>query len=147
MPDQLWGPTVVRLARQLTDDGVLLVAMKHPDTGCNAMLEAFGAERFDLYRIVTTLRHHPELSLEMRAAPGRLVTSSLEETMQVARFMLCDRTPAAFSRLPSERDFTDYVREVFWDEARGRGGWNMEQVFALVRPDPGWVRQAPPGVA
>ena len=147
VPDHLWGPTVVRLARQLTDDGVLLVAMKHPDTGCNAMLEAFGAERFDLYRIVTTLRHHPELSLEMRAAPGRLVTSSLEETMQVARFMLCDRTPAAFSRLPSERDFTDYVREVFWDEARGRGGWNMEQVFALVRPDPGWVRQAPPGVA
>ena len=83
----------------------------------------------------------------MRAAPGRLVTSSLEETMQVARFMLCDRTPAAFSRLPSERDFADYVREVFWDEARGRGGWNMEQVFALVRPDPAWVRQTPPGIA
>ena len=39
-----------------------------------------------------------QTALEMRAAPGRLVTSSLEETMQVARFMLCDRTPAAFSR-------------------------------------------------
>lgn len=140
VPDHLWGPTVVRLARQLTDDGVLLVAMKHPDTGCNAMLEAFGAERFDLYRITATLRHHPELTLEMRSAPGRLITSSLEETMQIARFMLCDRTPGAFSHLPSEREFADYVREVFWDEQRGRGGWNMEQVFALVRPDPGWPR-------
>jgi len=121
VPDHLWGPTVVRLARQLTGDGVLLVAMKHPDTGCNAMLEAFGAERFDLYRIAKTLRHHPELTLEMRSAPGRLVTSSLEETMQIARFMLCDRTPAAFSRLPTEREFAAYVREVFWDEQRGRG--------------------------
>lgn len=140
VPDHLWGPIVVRLARQLTDDGVLMIAMKHPDTGCNAMLEAFGAERFDLYRIAATLRHHPELTLEMRSAPGRLVTGSLEETLTVARFMLCDRTPSGFSRLPSEREFTEYVREVFWDEARGRGGWNLEQVFALVRPDPGWMR-------
>lgn len=138
VPDHLWGPTVVRLARQLTDDGVLLVVLKHPDTGCNAMLEAFGAERFDLYRIAATLRHHPELTLEMRSAPGRLVTSSLDETLRVARFMLCDRTPAGFSRLPSEREFAEYVREVFWDETRGRGGWNLEQVFALVGPNPAW---------
>lgn len=142
VPDHLWGPTVVRLARQLADDGVLLIAMKHPDTGCNAMLEAFGAERFDLYRIVATLRHHPELTLEMRSAPGRLATGSLEDTLAVARFMLFDRTPAGFSRLPSEREFQRYVREVFWDETRGRGGWNMEQVFALVRRNPAWSRSS-----
>ncbi|MBY0273967.1 class I SAM-dependent methyltransferase [Candidatus Binatia bacterium] len=140
VPDHLWGPLIVHAARQLTDDGVLMVALKHPDTGCNAMLESFGAERFDLYRIAATLRHHPELSLEMRSAPGRLVTGSLDETLEVARFMLCDRTPAGFSRLPTEREFEEYVREVFWDEARGRGGWNLEQVFALVRPNPAWTR-------
>jgi hypothetical protein len=106
------------------------------------MLEAFGAERFDLYRIAATLRHHPELTLEMRAAPGRLVTISLEDTLAVARFLLFDRTPAGFSRLPPENEFRRYVREVFWDEARGRGGWNMEQVFALVRRNPGWPRPA-----
>jgi len=52
--------------------------------------------------------------------------------------MLCDRTPAAFSRLPTARELADYVREVFWDAQRGRGGWDLEQVFALVRLDPGW---------
>jgi len=33
----------------------------------------------------------------------------------------------------------DNVRDHFWDEARGAGGWNLPQAFALVRPNPAWT--------
>jgi hypothetical protein len=138
VPDHLWGPTVLRCAAQLAEGGVLLVVMKHPESGCNAMLEAFGAERFDLYRLAATFRRHPEYVLELRSVPGRLVTASLADTLEIARFMLCDRTPAGFTRLPTEGEFTAWVRERFWDDARGAGGWDMGQVFATVRPNPAW---------
>lgn len=141
VPDHLWGPTVLRCAAQLADGGVLLVVLKHPASGCNAMLEAFGAERFDLYRLAGTFRGHPEYVLELSCAPGRLVTTSFEDTLEIARFMLCDRTPGGFTRLPSEAEFTDYVRRTFWDEARGEGGWDMGQIFAAVRPNPAWGRR------
>jgi SAM-dependent methyltransferase len=138
VPDHLWGPTVIRCARQLTDDGTLLVVMKHPETACNAMIEAFGGARYDLYRLAETFRRHPEFTLELRAAPGRLVTRSLADTIAVARFMLCDRTATGYDRLPGEDEFIAYVAGHFWDEARGEGGWNLGQVFALVRPNRDW---------
>jgi len=140
VPDHLWGATVVRCARQLTDDGVLLVVLKHPESGCNAMLEEFGAQRFDLYRLAEDLRRNPEFTLELRAAPGRLVTTSLADTLEIARFMLCDRKRAGFTRLPSERAFAAWVEKRFWDAERGIGGWDMPQAFALVRPNPAWRR-------
>ncbi|MEW6269710.1 MAG: methyltransferase domain-containing protein [Thermodesulfobacteriota bacterium] len=142
VPDHLWGATVVRCARQLADDGVLLVVLKHPESGCNAMLEAFGAARYDLYRLAATLRRHPEYVLELRAAPGRLCTSSLADTLEIARFMLCDRKRTGFTRLPSEREFAAWVARHFWDEARGAGGWDLPQAFALIRPNPAWPARA-----
>jgi SAM-dependent methyltransferase len=139
VPDDLWGATAIRCARQLTDAGTLLIVMKHPESGCNAMIEAFGGARFDLYRIADTFRRHPEYTLELRAAHGRLVMTSLADTLAVARFMLCDRTPAGYTKLPTEREFASYVRAHFWDEQRGEGGWSIPQVFALVRPNPAWT--------
>jgi hypothetical protein len=140
VPDHLWGAAVVRCAGQLSDAGTLLVVMKHPESGCNAMIEAFGGTRYDLYRIAETFRRHPELTIELRAAPGRLVTTSLADTLAVARFMLCDRTAAGYTRLPTEREFTDYVTDHFWDETRSEGGWSLDQVFALVRRSTTWRR-------
>jgi SAM-dependent methyltransferase len=139
VPDDLWGATVLRCARRLTDGGTLLIVMKHPESDCNAMIEAFGGARFDLYRIADTFRRHPEYTLELRAARGRLVTSSLADTLAVARFMLCDRTPAGYEKLPTEREFASYVRAHFWDEQRGQGGWSIPQVFALVRRNLAWT--------
>lgn len=138
VPDHLWGPAVIRCAQGLSADGTLLVAMKHPETACNAMIEAFGGARYDLYRLAETFRRHPEFTLELRATRGRLVTRSLADTIAVARFMLCDRTRRGYDRLPGEDEFTAYVARHFWDEARGEGGWNLDQVFALVRPNPAW---------
>jgi hypothetical protein len=47
--------------------------------------------------------------------------------------VLCDRDEDAFSRLPTEEEFRDYVRTHFWDEARGRGGWDYDVVLCSVR--------------
>ena len=140
VPDHLWGAAAIRCARQLTADGVLMIAMKHPSTPCNAMLEAYGAPPYDIYRIAETFRGHPELTLEFRAAPGRVVTDSFADTLAVARFILCDRTPAGFTRLPREAEFASYVRRHFWDEARGQGGWQLDQAFALIRPNAAFAR-------
>ena len=140
VPDHLWGAAAIRCARQLTADGVLMIALKHPVTGCNAMLAAFGAPPYDLYRLAETFSSHPEFTLELRATPGGVATTSLADTLAIARFVLFDRTPDSFTRLPTEDEFVTYVRSHFWDEARGQGGWDLPQVFALVRPNPAWRR-------
>ena len=45
----------------------------------------------------------------------------------------CDRDADAFSRPPTEEEFQAYVREHFWDERKGIGGWDCEEVFCYVR--------------
>lgn len=40
--------------------------------------------------------------------------ASFEDTLKIARFMVCDRDAAAFSRSPTEGAFQAYVREHFW---------------------------------
>jgi len=47
--------------------------------------------------------------------------------------MLCDRDADAFSRPPTEEAFQAYVREHFWDERQGSGGWLCATVFCCVR--------------
>ena len=54
---------------------MLVAVLKHPDTACNAMLEAFGAPRFNLLTLTETLRRRPELRVEWVAAPGPIVTA------------------------------------------------------------------------
>ena len=45
IPDHKWGAYTIHAANQLTEDGVLVVTLKNPDSGCNQMLEYFGAPR------------------------------------------------------------------------------------------------------
>jgi hypothetical protein len=65
--------------------------------------------------------------------PASVTTNSLEDTLSIARFMLCDRAADAFSRPPTEHQFQEYVRGHFWDERTGTGGWQLEAVVCLVR--------------
>jgi hypothetical protein len=110
--------------------------LKHPDTACNTMLETFGAPRFNIFSLLEGLRGSPEYTLTFHTAPARITTHALADTIAIARFMLSDRPPAAFARLPGEQEFTDYVRQHMWDEAQGRGGWACPEVFVTIGRNP-----------
>jgi len=138
VPDHKWPACVLRCADRLSERGVLVVILKHPDSGCNAMLEAFGTHRFDLTSIDPELRRRPEFRVERVAVPGTVVTSSFEETVAIARFMLNDREPDSYARPISEEEVRAYVRRHFWDEQQGKGGWRCDALYYLVRRNRYW---------
>jgi len=134
LPDAEWGEAIAHAARQLAPGGALFVSLKADDTGCNDMLEHFGAPRFDLRAALAAVESsHPELVAEFERLPATIATTSLDQTIQVARFMLCDRDHAAFIRPPTEAEFRAHVRDHYWDEAAQRGGWSCDTLFCTVR--------------
>jgi hypothetical protein len=140
VPDHEWGAHVIRAAGFLAADGALLVALKGPDTGCNRMLEDFGAPPFDLFSgLARAVRRHKEYDFSFTHRPHALRMTSFEDTLRVARFVMADRAEEAFSRYPTESEFQEYVRARFWDEQEGAGGWSIEDVYCLVRPNPRWA--------
>lgn len=136
VPEKDWGEQTLRCAEQLSEKGLLCVSLKHPAGGCGELFEHFGAERFDLYRLVDTLRNQFEFTFEFINTAGRIETSSFDDTLTVARFVLSDRPEGAFTRLGTETEFRSYVRERFWDEASGRGGWPFPSVHLILRRNP-----------
>ena len=143
VPDHKWGAYTMHAAQHLTEDGVLIVTLKTVDTGCNQMLEHFGAPRYDLQEgLRRVMRLHPECTFAFRCAPAAITTTSFAETLQIARFMLCDRDADAFSRPPTEEAFQAYVREHFWDERQGRGGWECATMFCCVRRNAMYTKQS-----
>jgi hypothetical protein len=134
VPDHKWGAYTIHAAQHLTAHGVLLVTLKTADSGCNQMLEHFGAPCYDLQgSLGSVMRQHPEFTFAFRRAPATITTTSFVETLQIARFMVCDRDADAFSRPPTEEAFEAYVRAHFWDERQGRGGWECATLFCCVR--------------
>jgi len=134
VPDYKWGAYTMHAAHQLTENGILIVSLKSVESGCNQMLEHFGAPCYDLHEgLGRVMRLHPEFTFSFVHAPATITTTSFADTLTIARFMLCDREADAFSRPPTEEAFQDYVREHFWDERQGRGGWTCENVFCCVQ--------------
>ena len=137
IPDHQWGAHVIRAANFLAPEGVLLVVLKDPDSGCNGMLEQFGAPRFDLFSgLAQVIRRHKEFAFSFSYCPHAIRMESREDTLQVARFMMADRDEGAFSWRPTEAQFQDYVRAHFWDDAKKVGGWSIGDVYCLIRPNP-----------
>jgi SAM-dependent methyltransferase len=140
IPDHEWGTHVIRAASFLAPGGVLLVVLKDPDSGCNRMLEDFGAPPFDLFAgLARVVRRHKEFDFTFSHRPHALRTTSFEDTVLVARFMMADRAEDAFSWRPTERQFRDYVWAHFWDEEKNVGGWSLGDVHCLVRRNPRWA--------
>jgi hypothetical protein len=104
------------------------------------MLEEFGAPPFDLLTALTrVMRRHKEFDFSFSHSLHTLRTTSFEDTLPIARFMMADRAEEAFSRLPTESQFQDYVRSHFWDEEKRVGGWWIGDVYCLVRRNPRWA--------
>jgi hypothetical protein len=139
IPDHQWRAHVIRAANFLAPEGVLLVVLKDPDSGCNRMLEQFGAPPFDLFNgLSRVIRRHKEFDFSFSHSPHVLRTTSWEDTLQVARFMMADRSEDAYSWRPTETQFQDYVRTHFWHEEKKVGGWSVGDVYCLVRRNPRW---------
>lgn len=137
IPDHQWGAHVIRSANFLGREGVLLVVLKDPDSGCNRMLEHFGAPAFDLFTgLSRVLRRHKEFDFSFSHSPHSLCMTSWEDTLQIARFMMSDRSEDSFSRRPTEAQFQDYVRAYFWDEEKNAGSWSIGEVYCQIRRNP-----------
>jgi hypothetical protein len=134
VPEHQWSAYTIHAANYLTENGVLIVTLKNVDSGCNQMLEYFGAPRYDLHGVLAQeMRLHSEFACSSLRAPVFITTTSFEDTLTIARFMLCDRDADAFSRPPMEDEFQAYVREHFWNEEKRTGGWDCQEVFCCVR--------------
>jgi Methyltransferase domain len=139
IPDHEWGAHVIRAASFLAPEGVLLVALKDADSGCNRMLEEFGAPPFDLIGgLARVVRRHKEFDFAFSHSPHAIHTSTFEDTLKIARFMMADRAEESFSRQPTEAQFQEYVRTHLWSEASKSGGWSLGDVYCLIRRNPRW---------
>jgi hypothetical protein len=143
IPDHKWGAYALRAAAGLSPRGTLVVTLKHPDTACNDMLEAFGARRFNLFVLGDAFRSHPEFRVEWVALPAPIVTTTFADTYAIARFMLADRGPDGFGRRFTEEEVRDYVGRHLWDERRGAGGWPCPALNCLIRRNEFWTPPPP----
>ena len=127
VPDHKWGAYTLHAAQHLTEDGVLIVTLKTVDTGCNQLLEHFGAPRYDLQGgLSTVMRLYPEFTVTFLRAPASITTTSFVETLQIARFMLCDRDADAFSRPPPRRRFRPMCASTSGTRGKGAGGGSAQ---------------------
>ena len=78
VPDYKWGAYTIHAAHQLTENGVLIISLKAMDSGCNQMLEHFGAPCYDLHGgLVRVMRLHPEFTFSFRRVPASITTTLL----------------------------------------------------------------------
>lgn len=139
VPEAHWASAILRCAARLSARGLLAVGLKRADTRCNAMLEHFGAMRFDLSIVEAALRRRPEYRVERVNVPGPIRTSSFEDTYAIARFMLNDRAPEGYARDFDEEEVREYVRRHLWDEEARAGGWRCDVDWYLVRRNSYWL--------
>jgi hypothetical protein len=134
IPDHKWGAYTIRAARHVAEDGALLITLQAPDSEGARMLAHFGAPPFDLQRnLADVMRAHPEFDFTWSHGRNQISTTSFENTLKIARFMLSDRAEDNYSRAVSESEFRDYVRSHFWNEEQCKGGWNVFLDYCVVR--------------
>jgi Methyltransferase domain len=123
VPDYKWGAYTMHAAQQLTEKGILIVSLKTVDSGCNQMLEAFGAPSYDLQgSLARVMRLHPEFTFAFLRAPASITTTSFAETLTIARSCCVTgtRTP---SRVPRRRrPFRPMSAGTSGTRGKGEGG-------------------------
>ncbi len=134
IPDHKWAAYILKAANYLDDDGALVVFLKDANSDCNHMLEYFGAPRFDLIAALQAMmQKHTEYRYGLERLPGSFYTQSLQDTVDTARLVMCDRDEDAFSKPVYEQSFLDYVAANFWDDSAKRGGWDYDVLALCVR--------------
>ena len=107
--------------------------LKNVESGCNRMLQDFGAPAFDLIGQLSA--PHPQrddFEFSFQKLTAGIRTQSLDDTLKIARFMMCDRPDDQFDQSLTEQAFQDYVRANFWNESTKEGGWDYQLLVCLV---------------
>jgi hypothetical protein len=141
VPVKDWVPTIVHAANLLTDDGVLLVILKSVTTSDNGMIEYFGGKRWDLHSTASELARHPEFSLEYRVMPGIIEPRTLDEAILLARFFMSDPPEHSLTRLPSEKEFIEWVDRNLWRPSQAGTHWRHDPVVLEVSRNFEWLGQ------
>ena len=137
LPDDDWPQIILRLLEFQSSAGQLVVILKGGNSGCNLMLEQFGAQRFDLMRQIT--KHADRFSgfeLHVEQLKATIETHTYEETEKLARFMMCDRELDEYSNPPDETTFVNYVTTELWDATQQCGGWDYDITVCTIRRAP-----------
>lgn len=125
LPDEQWPALVRRLVKFQAPGGKLVIIMKGKDSGCNLMLERFGAARFDLLGQLGPLsKQLTNVDIQTEHLQATITTKNYQDTETIARFMMCDRGIDEFATPPNEADFVDYVKTELWNSSKTRGGWD-----------------------
>ena len=133
VPDHKWGAYTMRAARHLAPGGALLISLRGPDLGASRMLSDLGGPPFDLHgALANVIRTEAEFDFTWSQGRNEVTTHSLEDTLKIARFILCDRDEDAFARPLTEARFQQYVRDNFWDGEAQIGGWPVSTVYCIV---------------
>ncbi len=133
LPDEDWPQILHRLLDFQSPEGQLVIILKGSNSGCNRMLEQFGAQRFDLMRQMTmNANKFSGFDLKVDQLSATVHTNSYEETEKIARFMMCDRGVDEFPTPPEEADFINYVTTKLWTPALHRGGWDYEVTVCTI---------------
>ena len=134
LPDEEWSRIVNRLLTYLNPSGKLVIVMKGRESGCNAMLEYFGAPRFDIIKELTpSIEGMPGFQLEVQHLPATIATDNFADTEAIARFMMSDRNACEFTIPPQEPEFLQYVKANFWNPDRNRGGWDYDLAVMTIK--------------
>ena len=128
-PSHVGSQNVERYIRHgmeaLAIGGTLVVVTMSWGTATNQALEYFGAPRVNLAGHVTPLINaSPAFEFTFTTLPAEVTFADLETTTLVARWMLSDQPPEAYSvALAQERltesSFLRYVRTHLWNGSRG----------------------------
>ena len=138
LPDHQWGPNVLKAARRLSHKphSRLLVTLKCPFTGDQAMLKHFGAEKFDLLgKVLPHLRRHPEFQWTATETNCTIHPQSEADAVSIARFMMCDRGQHGF---PGDIDYDTWERYVvahLWNRPAGEP-WTHNHEHLIVQRNP-----------
>ena len=134
LPDEQWPALVQRLLEFQAPGGQLVIIMKGKQSGCNLMLERFGAERFDLINQLAPLKKQlPHVDIQTEHLQATITTQNYQDTETIARFMMCDRRIDEFSTPPTESDFVNYVKTELWNASQTRGGWDYDLTVCRIR--------------
>ncbi|MGC5345055.1 class I SAM-dependent methyltransferase [Streptomyces sp. DT171] len=139
VPRTDWVPTVLRVLNWVEPGREALVVLQDPDNDCMRMVRHFTGARFALSELAADLRTssaaHADTVGAMRrmTLPARYHSTSLADTVTVARFHLGVHIQGERETLPDSRELESYVRDHFADPDGGYTIPHAHEVLHIER--------------
>ncbi|QDU61714.1 Trans-aconitate 2-methyltransferase [Planctomycetes bacterium Pan216] len=143
VPDHRWPGTVAAVASHLSEFGVLLVTLLHPEQPIFGVMEALGAPRIDAFQLISALRLFPEFRVEQVATYETIESESFQDVCAVARYTLNHRGREDYGRPVDDYTFERFVEQFLWDARRKEASWPYPSISLLIRRNDYWKSADP----